>query len=580
MTEARYLAIMDPLETGAAAALTARGHPLAGLEPGYQGAHMTVLTGPGTPVLRGQGAGILIGRLFPKTGSDEIRTLPPGIFAADTQSLITEYWGDYIGLFETPGEPLLQAIRAPSGTLHAYRMRRGPVTYLTSHIEIALAYGLVDPAIDWAFVAHHLAFLHLPAATTGLAGVEEIMPGQVLLFKGAGSATRSPWSPWSFAAPARRIASATEAAEHVSRAVRQAVAALVRPSDKILLELSGGLDSSLLAAVLSETGRETIALNLATPDPGGDERDYARAIAEHCGIGLDEAEVTEDVDLTAEVLTWTARPSLPAMLRSADVLFDKLAKEANATAFVSGTGGDCVFCSLGTATPATDYLRSQGPRPHLVALLRDMAAIHGTNIWNVTRLMLRQIRRGRPALPWARNSQFLAADRLPLAPDPHPWLDEPGHVLPGTRAHVRAIIAANAHLDGYGRQQTAPSLYPLLAQPVVEACLAIPTWLWVDGGSDRAIARNAFRQSLPEKIVARRTKGSMDAFCARAFDRNRDRLRPFLLDGLLAGAGLLDRAKIETYLSRPFSNRDDLFYHLLPIADTEAWARGTQARSL
>lgn len=579
MTDPRYLAVLDPLQTGAAEALKPGSGQSARLVPACRGARMTLFTEPEAPVVRGQGAGFLVGRLFPKCGSNEMMMLAGSIFASEGRTLITEYWGDYVCLLETPDGTGLQAIRAPSGTLHAYRIRRGPVTYLTSHIEIALEYGLVTPAIDWAFVAHHLAFLHLPTAATGLAGVDEIMPGEAMLLQGTGSATRALWSPWAFTAPAQRIASAAEAAENLSHAVRQAVGALVLPSDKVLLELSGGLDSSVLAAVLSEAGRETIALNLATPDPGGDERDYACAMADFCGISLSEAQVGEDIDLTAEPSTWTARPGLPAMLRSADALFDRLAKEKSITAFVSGTGGDCVFCSLSSAAPATDYLRSHGLRPRLVALLRDIATIHETNIWNVSRLLMRQVGRGKPALPWARNSQFLKPDRLPFAPAAHPWLSEPDHVLPGTRAHVRAIIAANAHLDGYGRQQTAPSLYPLLAQPVVEACLRIPTWLWVDGGRDRAIARNAFRQSLPEKIVARRTKGSMDAFCARIFDRNRDRLRPFLLDGLLAGAGLLDRVKIETYLSRPFSNRDNLFYHLLPIADTEAWARGMQARS-
>ncbi|APR53163.1 asparagine synthase [Sphingomonas koreensis] len=577
MIEPRYLAVLDPRHSGAAEAL-AGGRPGAiPLEPFHRSARMTVLTAPGTPALIGEDGGILIGRLFRKSRSGAIDTLAPSIAATRGQALIDDYWGDYVCLLEPPGGSGLVAIRAPSGMLQAFRIRRGPVTYLVSHIEIALDYGLIAPVIDWQFVAHHLAFLHLRTARTGLARVDEILPGEALETGGAASTRRGLWSPWRFAAPERRIVAADKAAQIVSDAVRAAVENLVSPMERVLLELSGGLDSSLLAAALSQAGRTVVALNLSTPDPGADERDYARAIAGHCGIALHEARISDDIDLTMQVSSLLARPGLPAMLHSADRRFEALAREQEAAAFVSGTGGDCVFCSLGSATPATDHFRAHGPRPALVGILHDLATLHRTNIWTVTRLMMRQIRRGKPALRWRRNTAFLAHDRLPAVPDDHPWLEEPDHVLPGTRAHVRAIMAAGAHLDGYGRQETAPSLYPLLAQPVVEACLRIPTWLWVQGGYDRAVARAAFRQSLPETIATRRTKGAMDAFCARVFDANRDRLKPFLLDGMLADAGLLDRTGIETYLARPFGNRDAHFYELLPIVDTEAWARGVAA---
>ncbi|MFX7887176.1 hypothetical protein ABTK21_19905, partial [Acinetobacter baumannii] len=55
---------------------------------------------------------------------------------------------------------------------------------------------------------------------------------------------------------------------------------------------------------------------------------------------------------------------------------------------------------------------------------------------------------------------------------------------------------------------------------------------------------------------------------------NRPRLEPFLLDGYLAEAGLLDRPAVASFLRQPVALRDQLFYRLLPIIDAEAWARG------
>jgi asparagine synthase (glutamine-hydrolysing) len=66
----------------------------------------------------------------------------------------------------------------------------------------------------------------------------------------------------------------------------------------------------------------------------------------------------------------------------------------------------------------------------------------------------------------------------------------------------------------------------------------------------------------------------MDAYCLRNYERNRARLIPYLLDGRLAAAGLLQLDELEAFLAKPVGRRDDRFYRLLPIVDTEAWARG------
>ncbi len=83
---------------------------------------------------------------------------------------------------------------------------------------------------------------------------------------------------------------------------------------------------------------------------------------------------------------------------------------------------------------------------------------------------------------------------------------------------------------------------------------------------------SAINPLLPDQLSAR--INSMDAYCLRNFEANRERLEPYLLDGHLAGAGLLDRPSVAAYLRQPVAQRDPRFYHLLPIIDAEAWARG------
>jgi len=114
---------------------------------------------------------------------------------------------------------------------------------------------------------------------------------------------------------------------------------------------------------------------------------------------------------------------------------------------------------------------------------------------------------------------------------------------------------------------------PLLAQPVVELGLGVPSWQWSEGGQDRALARRAFRHDLPDLILARRTKGRIVSMFFPAFDAHRARLRSFLLDGLLASEAIIDRSAIEDFISGRTAPDPVAIIRLLHIADMERWAR-------
>ncbi len=569
-----FIAIANPARSEAAAAWKARiaAHP--GLAPIHDSALLAIFAAPKTPWLPVGAAGAVVGALYPAGCSAKAATVAP---ERAVDGLASGFWGDYVTIIAGRDGASVIAARSPSGGVHGFRTRRDGLVFLCSHAELLCDLGIAAPAIDWDFAAQHLAFSHLHGSATGIAGIDEIMAGERIVERGSGCERQSLWSPWTFAAPERRIDDFDQAAHRVRKAVLLAVDGLVAPDMRVALELSGGLDSSIVAAALAARGRPAFAINLVTPTGEGDERRYARAVSEKTGIELFELPVAGEIDLTRVEPRIEARPGMLAMLRLADRGFAAIGRKQDAAAFVNGTGGDCIFCSLGTTAPAVDRLRARGIGPGLAAAIGDVARVHDSNIWTVARMVMRRRRRGPPSPIWPRNRHFLNGDRLPAAPAFHPWLDEPPDALPGTRAHIHAILASYAHLDGYGRHAVAPSIFPLLAQPVVEACLSVPSWLWVAGGRDRAVARTAFQADLPRIVAERRTKGAMDAFCARTFALNRGRLRQFLLDGRLAGAGLLDTGAIEAYLARPFANRDQLFYHLLPIVDAELWAQALLA---
>jgi asparagine synthase (glutamine-hydrolysing) len=566
-----YLAIIAPgADPAVAARLAGRVSAEVRLDRLFESETLIVLAGPGRRHRSWGESGIAIGTLLSfRQGADVFETAP-----AHDRHLVAGCWGDYVAFLHDPAKGATTVVRAPSGGVPALRTTVDGVTLVSSEPELLLAAAQRPVEIDWHFVAHHLAFPHLRPGATGLAGIDELFPGDANCFTAEGAHRLNVWSPWTFAKAERQLVDPAQARLAVRQSIELAVAGLARGHRSVLLELSGGLDSSTLAAALAATGAPASAINLVTPGSEGDERAYARATAEHTGLPLAEQAVGSDVDLTAPVPARTARPGIPAILRPADQLLAAIAREDGIDAFVSGTGGDCVFCSPASAAPAADALRAFGLGRRFLRAVRDITEIHDTNLWTAGSMAWRQAHRPPIHRLWPSNDAFLVRERLPEEPDPHPWLDEPADALPGRRSHIRAVIAAFAHLDGYARHAVAPSLFPLLSQPVMEACFRVPTWLWIAGGRDRAVARHAFRDVLPAKVLDRRSKGGMDAYCIRNFEANRAPLEPFLLEGHLARAGLLDRPAVASFLRRPVGPRDQRFYRLLPVIDAEAWVRG------
>src|SRR5690606_940772 len=141
---------------------------------------------------------------------------------------------------------------------------------------------------DLAFLREWLSYPFLRTKRTGVRGVCEILPGQAFRGGPAGQHESSAWCPWPHASRKHAIGDFETAAAHVRQAILFAVPRLAQDADGVVVPLSGGLDSSIVAGGLSAAGRSFRAVTFATLTPGGDERIHAREVARHCGIELTE----------------------------------------------------------------------------------------------------------------------------------------------------------------------------------------------------------------------------------------------------------------------------------------------------
>lgn len=149
-----------------------------------------------------------------------------------------------------------------------------------------------------------------------------------------------------------------------------------------------------------------------------------------------------------------------------------------------------------------------------------------------------------------------------------------GHCLPLSLALVGLLLAAMAVADGLDPDRHPSLLSPLVSQPIAEAALRVPSWMWFEEGRNRVPVRQAYAARLPASVVGRRSKGTPTGFLTRLVEKEADMLRPFLLDGCLAVHGVIDRAAVEAALA-PGPARDLRFARLLQPASPNSLLAGS-----
>lgn len=545
----------------------------AGLQLQHVSDSICIFTAPETPVLR-LPRGVVIGHLFMRTGRPVTADDCPHSLDTDALAshLLAHCWGDYLLLCQPSGSPHLMVMREPSGGVPCVYTRAGGLGIVTSDISLSVALEVPRNEIDWDFIAQSLVFPHVKTVRTGLEGVSELLPGTSLLLSPAAAVVHEVWSPWTFVAPGHRHKPSDDAAADVRAAVRTAVRSWAHADTSVLLELSGGLDSSIVATCLRGFPARITCFNLDTPVPGADERAYAELMALQLGIPLRQGTLSfENAAFAFPLPPHAVTPGVAALQHAVDQTMERAAESFGTSSFFSGGGGDTVFGYLRTAAPAADAWRERGLAAGLAAM-RDLSILHQCTFWKAARLTLRKL--ARPSRPTRiEDRSFIAGHLKSEPPAMHPWGHPPAHAFAGDIERITDLAGTQIFRDITLRGTKRWMRLPLLSQPVVEACLRTPSWMLIAGGQNRAVARAAFADQLPAPILDRRSKGSFAAYSGAVYRRDKQGMRTFLLDGLLRERGLLDVPALEAYFDAELAARDTSFMRIFALCMVENWVR-------
>ena len=471
---------------------------------------------------------------------------PPGAPAAALIAAAWRRWGRDCPL-HLYGDYAFALHDARSGESFAARDHVGARPFFYSETGGRLAFAsdsatlLALPGISDALDEDYVAAVLLhrdfqPLGRSFFGAVRRLEPGHRLHMAGGKIRIDRWWRPEAIA-----VDEAADDAETVARyrmLVEQAIADRLAGATRFALHLSGGLDSSLIAALaVPELRARGLAdppgysWHLVDPDASpGSEPGWSEAIRARLGLRLFAPELSAD-EMTALFLQdWTRGPDIRNLLHEGAIQRD--ASEAGVEVILSGWGGDegASFNGRGHhpwlfATGRWRALYRDRHAPGPVAGLRTF--------YHAARRLGREFR-PRVPLRWRHASgQSLVAPGLlrRARPLPVPRLREFG--VRQTMHSLLRYSSTTARLEDWaisGAGRGIDYRFPLLDRRLLEFVYTLPPRMFRRGSTRRWLIREASEGLLPEVIRRNNSKSEplrvawVDKTMGEAMIRLADRL--------------------------------------------------------
>ncbi|SBT39877.1 N-acetylglutaminylglutamine amidotransferase [Micromonospora auratinigra] len=407
-----------------------------------------------------------------------------------------------------------------------------------STLPALLRAGDVDTDVDPVALHHYLSWHSIvPAPRTILRGVRKLPPATVRVVEADGrSRERVYWRPEYVRDPDRAGMDARDWRAAVGDALRTAVRRRLVADVPVGVLLSGGLDSSLIVALLAEAGQQhlqTFSIGFSGRDgEAGDEFHYSDLVARAYDTDHHRIRLADD-DLVNAVRRAIAAMTEP--MGSHDVVAFHLLSEQVARhvkVAQSGQGADEVFAGYGYHQPLADIPRDAAEATFAAAFFdRDHAELN---------------RVVDPAYALERDAsrELLAAD---LA-------------APGAQTALDAVLRLDTHLmlpdDPVKRVDSMSMAWglevrtPFLDQDLVALAAACPPEHKVAQGG-KGVLKEVAREVLPAEVIDR-PKGYFPVPALRNVDGPVRELVAQALDAPAArDRALFDRAYVAGLLAEP-----------------------------
>jgi asparagine synthase (glutamine-hydrolysing) len=538
------------------------------------------------------GAGAVLGTLFPKNLEVSPREWKPvieGLYAEEIvrsggRYLMENYWGGYVAFLASRKGTVHHVLRDCSGKMPCYIVELGDTTIITANIDDLCGMNLPAFSMNTRFLAGFVYDAEFAQRECALNEVKELLAGECLELRAGWRKQFTLWDPRAICRESP-LEDFDEAARQVRAVTQACVDFWASKYDRIVHQLSGGLDSSAILGCLKHSAHrpQVTCVHQESSGVGESEAAFARLAADAAGFELVVQPGYSQHSGYDERILRLPRAPKPCVahlgIAVESELRNVIASETRAEAIWDGQGGDHLFFQVRSAFGAVDYAFRRGIGGDFSQRVRDAARLSKSSYWGILRKSLRLglLRfRWQPENEYRREATFLNPEVLPANIIDYiwqPWSEESSDLPPGKRWKI-GLLACLIH-----RHRVIPGLqyadehHPMFSQPLLELCLRIPTYTLLRGGIDRALERAAFSDCVPGPIIRRQNKGTIATAFMSKLRESLPFVRDLLLDGVLVRENIIVRSSLEAYLAanRPVHSR--VLWPFLSCIAAEVWAR-------
>jgi asparagine synthase (glutamine-hydrolysing) len=436
---------------------------------------------------------------------------------------------------------------------------------------------LCDPSVsrcpDWTAIDSFFTYGYIPAPWTAFAGVRKLLPGHYLLLDDKGMRDVQYWD---LAMEPKHQGSPGDVSEEFVARFRESVQMRMLSEVPLGAYLSGGVDSSLVVAMMAEASAQPI--NTFTIGFGGgtggflDERPFAREVADRYRTNHRQFEVQPTVEdaMDAALSAFDEPFADDSVIPTHHIC--KLARQ-HVTVALTGLGGDENFAgyerylgfklsllmerfpwrqSIALARPLVNALKEQKSGHYRVNHLKRFAAAAGlpaADRWQRYATVFPREDRQRLYEPSiARQIDFDAVDRAGRA-----YFENVDAASPLDRAlyqDVKMYLPDDilALTDRLGMWHSLELRVPFVDHTLMEFCAKIPVGLKLRRGEKKHLLRRAAAPFLPDSVLSHRKQGFASPMASWLRGGMREFAEGALSRDAVVSAGILNPAEVERRL--------------------------------